>query len=96
MGIFADVRPGKEDEFGPYRQSERGYIYDEHIKILLDKGIAYKCYCSAHELEAEREAQKAKGVMSPKYNGKCLTNPEPKEGIEPSIRIHMPTDVDFT
>ena len=96
MGIVADVRPGKEDEFGPYRQSERGAIYDEHIKILLDKGVAYKCYCSAEELEVEREAQKAKGVMSPKYNRKCLHNPEPKEGVVPSIRIKMPEDVNFT
>ncbi|WP_346401841.1 class I SAM-dependent methyltransferase, partial [Listeria monocytogenes] len=59
--------PGK---YGPYRQSERQSIYEPLIQQLLDKGLAYKCYCTEEELEAEREKQKANGEM-PRYSGKC-------------------------
>ncbi len=40
------------------------------IMILLERGLAYKCYCTEEELEAEREAQIARGEM-PRYSGKC-------------------------
>ena len=36
---------------GPYRQSERTDIYRAHIEALLEKGIAYKCFCSKERLE---------------------------------------------
>ena len=48
------------DHFGPYRQSERNDLYKELYDRLLEKGIAYKCFCTAEELEAEREAKREK------------------------------------
>ncbi|SMN20020.1 similar to Saccharomyces cerevisiae YOL033W MSE1 Mitochondrial glutamyl-tRNA synthetase, predicted to be palmitoylated [Maudiozyma saulgeensis] len=39
---------------GPIKQSERKEIYAEHIKKLLDKGLAYRCFCSKEKLEASR------------------------------------------
>ncbi len=55
---------------GPYLQSERSSIYEEHVRILLDKGNAYKCFCSKEELESERSDQLRRGV-APRYSGKC-------------------------
>ena len=95
MGVKADYYPGHEDEVGPYRQSERLDIYDKYIEELIEKGLAYKCWCTPEELEAEREeANKRKEAY--KYSRKCLTNPEPKEGMSPSIRIKMPENVDLS
>ncbi|RKX67122.1 MAG: hypothetical protein DRP42_01290 [Tenericutes bacterium] len=85
----ADHSPLNEDSFGPYRQSERTHIYEEHIQMLLDKGEAYECHCSPEELEVETNRQKEAG-LAPKYSGKCKTNPEPTEGITPSIRLEVP------
>lgn len=82
--------------FGPYRQSERNDVYKKLYTELLDKDLAYKCYCTPEELEAEREAQSEKGEM-PRYSGKCrhLTAEEQAarvaEGREPSIRFAVPT-----
>ncbi len=44
----------------PYRQSERKEIYQPLIDQLLASNRAYKCYCKEEELEAEREAQRAR------------------------------------
>ena len=56
--------------------------------------------CTAEELEAEREGQKARGE-TPRYAGKCrhLTEEEQVKGFEaegriPSIRLRVPADND--
>ena len=96
VGIISDENAIKGGQYGPYRQTERLDIYKKYIDELLEKEIAYKCWCTPKELEAERENQILKGIISPKYSGKCANNPEPKEGIEPSIRIRVPKDEIFT
>ena len=55
---------------GPYRQSERLAIYAEHTERLLHEGKAYPCFCTAEELEAERQ-QSADEHRSQIYSGKC-------------------------
>ncbi len=46
-------------EYGPYKQSERAYIYKVCIKELMKKGRAYPCFCSAEQLEETRQIQEA-------------------------------------
>ncbi|MBU8880266.1 glutamate--tRNA ligase [Bacillus sp. FJAT-29790] len=95
LGIDWDESVDKEGKYGPYRQSERNEIYETYYKELLEKGHAYKCYCTEEELEAEREVQSAKGE-TPAYSGRCrhLTHEEREklaaEGKEPSIRFMVP------
>ncbi|WP_374720856.1 glutamate--tRNA ligase [Peribacillus tepidiphilus] len=95
LGIDWDESVDKPGEYGPYRQSERNDIYQKYYNELLEKGLAYKCYCTEEELEAEREAQMAKGE-TPKYSGKCrhLSEEErarlEEEGRKPSIRFAVP------
>ncbi len=48
-------RPAKGD-FGPYRQSERSDRYSEAIERLLAADMAYPCFCTAQEREADRAA----------------------------------------
>lgn len=95
LGIDWDESIDKDGGYGPYRQSERIHIYKEHAEQLMERGLAYKCYCTEEELEAEREAQRARGEM-PRYSGKCrhLTDEEREklesEGRKPSIRFKVP------
>ncbi len=42
LGMEWDEGPGKGGEFGPYRQSERGAIYEEYKQKLLANGRAYE------------------------------------------------------
>ncbi|TKD67160.1 glutamate--tRNA ligase [Pseudalkalibacillus hwajinpoensis] len=100
LGMDWDESVDKEGEYGPYSQMERLDIYTEHTKELLEKELAYKCYCTEDELEAEREAQRARGEM-PRYSGKCrhLTEDQREkmesEGREPSIRFAVPRDKEY-
>ncbi|WP_433959639.1 glutamate--tRNA ligase [Cytobacillus horneckiae] len=101
LGIDWDESVDKDGGYGPYRQSERNEIYEKHYNELLEAGKAYKCYCSEEELEAEREAQMAKGE-TPIYSGKCrhLSQAEraqfTAEGRKPSIRFLVPQGKVYT
>lgn len=68
MNMDWDEGPTIGGEFGPYRQSERKELYLEKANKLLELGVAYRCFCSAEELDAKREAAEAKGE-DPKYDG---------------------------
>ncbi|WP_206912042.1 glutamate-tRNA ligase [Enterococcus sp. DIV0840] len=101
LGMDWDESPEKPGEYGPYRQSERGEIYQPLIDQLLVSNRAYKCYCTEDELEAERDAQRARSEM-PHYSGKCanLTPSEQAEkeaqGLVPVIRFRVPRNTSFT
>lgn len=60
-GIAWDEGPDKGGPYGPYRQSERFGIYKQYAEELVNKGRAYRCYCSAEELEEMRELQAKQG-----------------------------------
>ena len=63
---------GVGGDHGPYRQSERADIYRDHIEILLEKGSAFPCFCSAQRLDEVRHAQMA-AKQTPGYDGHCLS-----------------------
>lgn len=55
--------------YGPYKQSLRGEIYKTFAKSLVEKGLAYPCFCSEEEINAVREEQTAIKA-TPGYYGK--------------------------
>lgn len=61
LGLEWDEGPDVGGPYGPYVQSERQPIYAEYIEKLIQSGHAYRCYCTAEELDAMREAQRAAG-----------------------------------
>lgn len=76
---------------GPYYQTKRFDRYKEVIQELLNQGNAYHCYCSKQELDEMRQAQIAQG-LKPKYDRRCLHNPQPKSGVNPVVRFKNPTE----
>jgi len=54
----------------PVFQSQRMKIYREHLDRLLKEGRAYRCYCSAEELEAKRQKAIAAKITY-KYDRTC-------------------------
>ena len=95
LGLNWDEGPEVGGDNGPYLQSQRLGIYAEWAQKFLDQKDAYHCYCSADELEAVREAQRAANV-APGYNGHCrdLTADQiaayKAEGRLPVVRMRMP------
>ena len=55
-----DEGPGKNEKFGPYRQSERKELYQQYAKTLIDTGWAYYAFDTAEELDAHRKDHEAK------------------------------------
>lgn len=96
LGIEYDESVDKDGGHGPYRQTERLHIYRQYTNELLEKGYAYKCFCTPEELEQEREAQKAAGIAAPQYSGKCRhLTPEQVQQLESegkpyTIRLKVP------
>ncbi|MBR6635581.1 MAG: glutamate--tRNA ligase [Clostridia bacterium] len=60
----------EKGEYGPYTQSKRVEIYQTIAKSLVEKGLAYPCFCTADELTALREKQESEGALIKGYFGK--------------------------
>ena len=56
-----DEGPGKNEKFGPYRQSERKELYEEHANTLIKKGKAYYAFDTSDELNAHRKQHEEAG-----------------------------------
>ena len=85
---------------GPIYQMQRLDRYQAVIDQLLAEGKAYRCYATPEDLEAMREAQRARGEKT-LYDrrwrpepGKEL--PAPPEGVKPVIRFANPVEGDVS
>lgn len=94
-GIQWDEGPDIGGPYGPYRQSERFHLYKEHCGDLLNKGKAYKCFCTPQDLDEMRQLQGKQGGRQG-YDRRCR-NLSPEEihhkeaaGMPYVIRLKMP------
>jgi glutamyl-tRNA synthetase len=58
-GIPFDEAPGKNEKFGPYRQSERKDLYKQYADQLIENRNAYYAFDTAEELDVERKKAEA-------------------------------------
>ncbi len=70
VGLNWDEGPDIGGPVGPYRQSERADIYRREVQTLMDKGGAYRCFCTSERLEALRHEQRRQGLFVG-YDGLC-------------------------
>ncbi len=56
-----DEGPGKNEKFGPYRQSERKELYKKYADTLLKTGWAYYAFDSSDDLTNYRKEHEAEG-----------------------------------
>lgn len=82
---------------GPFFQTQRLDLYKKAIQELLDKDLAYTCYCTPEELEQMRSEQKAQ-KLAPRYDNRHrnLSKAEiagfEAEGRKPVIRFKIDDD----
>lgn len=95
-GLLWDEGPLKGGPDGPYIQSERLFLYQQYANELIDKGHAYRCFCSEERLSEQREAAQAK-KQTYMYDGFCsrLSNEEINQNLAANkpfvIRQKTPT-----
>ncbi len=83
---------------GPIYQMERLARYQAVAEQLISSGHAYRCYCTPEELDAMREAQRARGEKT-RYDGRWRPEagkalPPVPAGVPPVIRFKNPHDGD--
>jgi glutamyl-tRNA synthetase len=99
--ILASMRwLGLDYDEGPIYQMQRLARYKEVLDRLLAEGRAYYCYSTPEELEATREAKRAKGEKT-LYDGRWRpapgkTLPPVPQGVQPVVRFCNPLDGDVT
>jgi glutamyl-tRNA synthetase len=85
--ILASLRwLGLDWEEGPYFQSRRMPLYQEHVQRLLNSGKAFRCFCTPEELEERRQQALATG-RKPKYDGRCRERTDQPAGLPFAIRF---------
>ncbi len=95
LGVDWDEGPDAEGEFGPYYQSQRGDMYRDAAKELLQKGLAYRDYARPEEVQAEREAaqtEKRSFTYSRRWLAETAADRErfEAEGRKAVVRLKMP------
>ncbi|MBI2437994.1 MAG: glutamate--tRNA ligase [Lentisphaerae bacterium] len=98
LGLSWDEGPDGSGPFGPYRQSERLALYQEHSRALAANGAAYPCFCTVERLADLRRAQAAvkNGFLG--YDGRCaaLSAQEAERRIQAGeahvLRLRVPAE----
>ena len=95
LGLNWQEGPDVGGQNGPYRQSERGQIYQTYIDKLTKQGLTYPCFCTPAALSMSRKTQLAAG-KPPRYAGTCahLSKSEIEtrlaSGLKPALRFRVP------
>jgi len=97
LGIQWDEGPEAGGPNGPYLQSQRKDIYDEHIRKLLDERKAYYCFDTPEELDAMRkEAEGQKGNLTylrpEKFPDENDVKKAKEQGKPITVRFAVPQD----
>jgi glutamyl-tRNA synthetase len=82
---------GLDWDEGPLRQTSRFDIYRKYIDRLHEEGNAYRCYCTAEELEERRIEAQSLGLPL-RYDRRCRDLKEPVPGRGFSVRFKMPLE----
>ena len=101
LGLDWDEGIDAGGEHGPYRQSQRGDIYQDAIARLRDAGYLYESFSTSEEIDARNEAAGRPKQLGYDNFDRDLTDEQRAayraEGREPALRFRVPdTDLSFT
>ncbi|KAL8974778.1 MAG: hypothetical protein Q9197_000986 [Variospora fuerteventurae] len=94
-GLDWDEGPDIGGSYGPYKQSERTSLYEEHAKKLLQSGHAYRCFCSVEKLSELARRRSNLGLPSD-YDRTCeglpseLSDERARAGKAFVVRLRVP------
>ena len=81
---------GDNGDYGPYRQRQRAGIYHVFAKKLVQKGMAYPCFCTEEELSAMREKQEAAKQTTGYYGDYAIWRDRSLEDIRAQLDAVRP------
>ncbi|XP_069726001.1 nondiscriminating glutamyl-tRNA synthetase EARS2, mitochondrial isoform X1 [Phaenicophaeus curvirostris] len=98
-GIPPDESPRRGGPFGPYQQSHRLELYQSASAKLLERGAAYRCFCTPQRLELLKK-EAVRSQQTPRYDNRCrhLTPSEVDEklsqGLDWVVRFRLEKGVE--
>jgi glutamyl-tRNA synthetase len=92
LGLNWDEGPEVGGPYASYFQSERKPLYRKLTEQLISEGKAYRCYCTKEELDAQREALKARNPKAAfVYPGTCRDRKDQPD-LPYVVRFKSPRD----
>ena len=85
---FDDTDP--RNAYGPYFQRQRVQIYHTYAKSLVERGLAYPCFCTEEELDKVRAKQEEDKVLTGYYGEYATCRNLSYEEIEANIKAGKP------
>jgi len=85
---FDDTDP--RNAYGPYFQRQRVEIYHTYAKRLVERGLAYPCFCTEEELNKVRAKQEEDKVLTGYYGEYATCRNLSYEEIEANIKAGKP------
>ena len=85
---FDDDAP--QNVYGPYFQRQRVEIYHTYAKSLVERGLAYPCFCTEEELNKVRQEQENDKVLTGYYGKYAVCRNLTFEQIEENIKAGKP------
>lgn len=95
LGLLPDEGPGIGGEYGPYVQTQRRELYQKSAFELVERGDAYRCFCTRERLDALRAEQAAR-KEPPRYDQRCLRLSQEEidrnlaDGLPFTVRLRVP------
>ena len=89
LGVCADEGIREGGPFGPYRQSERGALYDAALASLDAHGLVYPCTCTRAEI-ARAASAPHEGDDGPRYPGTCRDPAKRRPDRPTALRLRVP------
>lgn len=80
----------ENNAYGPYFQRQRVEIYHAYAKSLVERGLAYPCFCSEDELNKVREEQEENKELTGYYGKYAVCRNLTMEQIEEKLKAGMP------
>ncbi|MGN0316900.1 MAG: glutamate--tRNA ligase [Lachnospira sp.] len=95
FNIEFDEGAGFDDDdpvnaYGPYYQTQRVDIYHAYAKSLVERGLAYPCFCTEEELEEVRKQQEEEKVLTGYYGKYAVCRELTMEQIEKNLSEGKP------
>jgi glutamyl-tRNA synthetase len=97
LGLMPDEGPGLGGDYGPYVQTDRRALYLKSAQELVERGNAYRCFCTRERLEELRKEQAAR-KEPPRYDRHCRSLSESEiaanlaDGKPYTIRLKVPLE----
>lgn len=89
-GLCTDESPFNVGKYGPYKQSDRKYLYDFYLQKLLESGYAYYAFDTPNTVE---QIKKKDNLFT--YNAKTRLQMNNSLSIEPKNNLEFPYVIRF-